>query len=585
MIDGKLVGCGITTFNRPEQLKRLYRSLPAGVIDHVVVVNDGSPYEPDFGDDAYTFIQNEQNLGVAKSKNKAMEYLLNSGVEHIFLIEDDIFVQDSTVFERYIEVSRTTGIQHLNFSQHGLMNKTSDGSPNPRVTITYEGGLQVPFYTHCVGAFSYYSRHCLLDVGGMDEEFYNAFEHVEHTLRIIQAGQHPAFWYFADIPASASYLGDEAWSVEQSTISSRVDRDLIARNAIAYFQEKYGVAPVSLPLATKEEFIVGLQNILTRYGQFGQGKTTPATSGERGMALAHKYCVGSGIELGAAAHNAFYLPHCLNVAPSDGVNYVHERDLADYLKYKQAQVDRTGEMIKVDLVGDFQSIHCSDQAFDYLISSHVIEHAPNVLAAYVESQRVLKNFGVFFCIFPTRVAAKSDATRVLSTLPEMIEAFQMGIDVHSMPENDWREHYQVFSLQSMLLVINYLNNSGLGCWYIECVEERDSKVGNGHTIVLRKFEGLAGSRWSEDTAFANEFSRLWETGQLGEALAMLKVSLSYEFFDAVKLHLAAHLSRELGDMHEAVEFLRQALIVEPENEEFRKIFYEWTGGFFTNPVL
>ena len=161
----------------------------------------------------------------------------------------------------------------------------------------------------------------------------------------------------------------------------------------------------------------------------------------------------------------------------------------------------------------------------------------------------------------------------------------MGIDVHSMPENDWREHYQVFSLQSMLRVINHLNNSGLGSWYIECVEETDSKVGNGHTIVLRKFEGLAGSRWFEETAFAREFSRLWEAGQLGEALAMLKVSLSFEFFDAVKLHLAAHLCRELGDLHEAVEFLRQALIVEPENEEFRKVFYEWTGSFFTNPVL
>jgi hypothetical protein len=51
------------------------------------------------------------------------------------------------------------------------------------------------------------------------------------------------------------------------------------------------------------------------------------------------------------------------------------------------------------------------------------------------------------------------------------------------------------------------------------------------------------------------------------------------------LHLAAHLSRELGDSHEAVEFLRQALIVKPENEEFRKAFYEWTASYFTNPVL
>lgn len=66
---------------------------------------------------------------------------------------------------------------------------------------------------------------------------------------------------------------------------------------------------------------------------------------------------------------------------------------------------------------------------------------------------------------------------------------------------------------------------------------------------------------------------------------MLKVSLSYDFFDPVKLHLAACLSRELEDEYESVEFLRQALILEPENEDFRSDFFSWTGRYYTNPVL
>lgn len=304
-----------------------------------------------------------------------------------------------------------------------------------------------------------------------------------------------------------------------------------------------------------------------------------------GMALADKYCLGEGIELGAAAHNAFHLPHCLNVAPSNGEDYVHERDLADFVKYRDAQLERTGTVLPVDLVGDFQCIKAPDGSFDYLISSHVIEHSPNTIAAFIESQRVLKNFGTFFCIFPKRVAAATDALRSLTTLPTLVEAYQKGIDIHSMPEQDWRDHYHVFSLQRMLEVINYLNVEGLGSWYIECVEETDSKVGNGHTVVLRKFEGLAGSRWPTEEAFVRAFNDQYEAGRLGEALAMLKVSLSYDFFNPVKLHIAACLSRELGDTCESVEFLRQALVLEPENEAFRREFFEWTGQYYVNPVL
>ncbi|MCF5679003.1 methyltransferase-domain protein, partial [Pseudomonas syringae] len=48
------------------------------------------------------------------------------------------------------------------------------------------------------------------------------------------------------------------------------------------------------------------------------------------MQLAKKYCQGQGIELGAAAHNAFNLASCLNVAPCDGVEFLHPRDMEDY---------------------------------------------------------------------------------------------------------------------------------------------------------------------------------------------------------------------------------------------------------------
>jgi hypothetical protein len=48
----------------------------------------------------------------------------------------------------------------------------------------------------------------LEQVGLIDERFYNAFDHVEHTYRIIKAGFHPNFWWFADVANSHDLLSD-----------------------------------------------------------------------------------------------------------------------------------------------------------------------------------------------------------------------------------------------------------------------------------------------------------------------------------------------------------------------------------------
>jgi GT2 family glycosyltransferase len=266
MINGQKIGCGIVTFNRPEGLAKLYASLPHDLLDCLVIVNDGNWYNEFDSYQQCTILDNGVNLGVGKSKNKALAFMLEAGCEHIFLIEDDIFVRDPSVFERYILASQLTGIQHFNYSQHGLMNRTPEGNPLSRCVIDYGNGIKVPLFPHCVGAFSYYSRACLDSVGLIDETFHNAFEHVDHTLCVIMHGMHPPFWFFADIEDSQLYLGDELWSVEQSTISSaQSHRDNVIQG-LAYFKEKNGHLPNNMPLAGGDEVIASVQHIQRTYG-------------------------------------------------------------------------------------------------------------------------------------------------------------------------------------------------------------------------------------------------------------------------------------------------------------------------------
>lgn len=272
MQDANKIGLGIITCERQLGLQRALTSLPWDRLDRLVIVNDGFPIFPEIlpkaGRGQVELLQNPNNLGVGKSKNRAFRHLLEAGMDHLFLMEDDIFVKDPSVFDRYIEAARHTGIQHLNFSQHGPKNRDAKGKADFVSTIDY-GSLRLALYRHCVGAFSYYSRKCLQEVGLMDEEFYNSGEHVEHTYRILQAGFHPPFWFFADLEGSADLLGEEPWSPTQSLITSRSDPQELIRRSDALFSAKHGRPVGRIPVAGKGVVMRSLGRIQGRFGKIG----------------------------------------------------------------------------------------------------------------------------------------------------------------------------------------------------------------------------------------------------------------------------------------------------------------------------
>src|SRR4051812_6834966 len=105
----------------------------------------------------------------------------------------------------------------------------------------------------------------------------------------------------------------------------------------------------------------------------------PTVNGLPDMPLAHKYCQGRGVELGAGAHNSFRLPGSINVSPfSDDPE---GEDYKDCLMNRQAQVDVCGSYAEIDLTGDAASIPVESGSQDYVISSHVIEHVPDPISA------------------------------------------------------------------------------------------------------------------------------------------------------------------------------------------------------------
>jgi len=185
--------------------------------------------------------------------------------------------------------------------------------------------------------------------------------------------------------------------------------------------------------------------------------------------LAHKYCKGKGLEIGAAAHNPFGLENCLFLANKEKFEF-----------WRQSEISMCGKYIEPDMYGDAENIPLEDNTLDYILSSHVIEHVPNPIKAFMEWNRVLKNNGIIFMIFPKRDADPNDVNRPVSEIEDFINQYD-----HPQPLTDEKCHIWIFTLETMINLIDYCNeNYNLG-WNIIDYQETDDKCGNGHTIVCR----------------------------------------------------------------------------------------------------
>lgn len=274
----KKIGLGLITCNAVEKFNQSVLTVPQ--VDCFVIVNDGLPYPNTVYPTNAFVIQHELNCGVGKSKNDALKYLVAQGCDHIFLMEDDVLIKNPEVINKYILASETTGILHFNYALQGPNNfwipfvkpsfwdkvlnylgvnsqeiskDSAVAVPHPKAIIAYENGVSISLYPHCVGAFSYYRKSLLENVGFLDEVFVNAWEHVEHTYQIILKGYHPPFWWFADISSSKSDLSNIENVIEASTIRKNplwIENSILAEN---HFKFKTGYVVGDIPTVPKKK--------------------------------------------------------------------------------------------------------------------------------------------------------------------------------------------------------------------------------------------------------------------------------------------------------------------------------------------
>lgn len=138
-------------------------------------------------------VYDTEREGVAVTKNRGLQELMDAECEHIFLADDDVYPLHRGSWERY--VSDPEPHLMLSWGAHRLLER--------------KDGYAV--FSHPRGVMLYFHRSVIEAVGGYRTEFPNFHEHVDLSRRIHQAGltthrfadidRDPReFWYAEDMP-------------------------------------------------------------------------------------------------------------------------------------------------------------------------------------------------------------------------------------------------------------------------------------------------------------------------------------------------------------------------------------------------
>ena len=150
-----------------------------------------------------------------------------------------------------------------------------------------------------------------------------------------------------------------------------------------------------------------------------------------------------GIEVGGSSNNDFGLD-CVNIdITKDG---------------RLEQVAEIGRKRAIDIVapGDDMTM-IKDGSVDFVFTSHVIEHFPNVVKAFVEWDRVVKPGGFIVAVIPDRKrlwGGNNKGTAIEKTIERYREGFK---GTHT-------GHYSNWTLKEFLAVPEWMHNEGLIDW-------------------------------------------------------------------------------------------------------------------------
>jgi SAM-dependent methyltransferase len=183
----------------------------------------------------------------------------------------------------------------------------------------------------------------------------------------------------------------------------------------------------------------------------------------RESSLAHRYLDGlKGLEIGGSYHNAFGLD-TLNVDFTPEMN----------TEFKREEIALCGAAMPVDIVAHGSKIPVPAKSYDFVLSSHVIEHFFDPLGALEEWRRIARRY--IFIICPQPTALEADRSKSITSLRELKLRHSGHV---APPVEDDHQHYTRWTSGTFVQMCRYCG------FNVVDVHDPDDKVGNGFTIVI-----------------------------------------------------------------------------------------------------
>lgn len=200
-------------------------------------------------------------------------------------------------------------------------------------------------------------------------------------------------------------------------------------------------------------------------------------------ALAHQLLDGmKGLEIGGGRHNQWGLDvvNCDKFAPGT----------PEHEMYAAEQKKHCGEVMPVDIVAPGDNIPVPDKSFDFVISSHVIEHLFDPIGGLKEWARIARKYIYIICPRGGEFADHiPDRGKLLTTMDEL-RARHRG----EIPDPGTDDHHSRWTVETFMSMCAELG------FFVSHWQAVDDKVGNGFCVVIDLYPPLIGGSAAEYAA-------------------------------------------------------------------------------------
>uniref|UniRef100_A0AC34FNB1 Methyltransferase type 11 domain-containing protein n=1 Tax=Panagrolaimus sp. ES5 TaxID=591445 RepID=A0AC34FNB1_9BILA len=171
-----------------------------------------------------------------------------------------------------------------------------------------------------------------------------------------------------------------------------------------------------------------------------------------------------GIEIGGSLIN----PFCLNTI---NIDYTNDTGTG----YKRSEIRYSkGGYLHVDVVASGDKLLFKNETYDFVISSHAIEHFYDPIKTIEEWFRVIKPNGYIFMIIPHKERT-FDRLKNRTTLNELLFRHSNNSNLNPLDG-----HHNIWITEDMIKLCKNQK------WKVLTWSDKDDVFGNGFTIVLKK---------------------------------------------------------------------------------------------------